>query len=161
MKPWERRSFNTLNVIIALTGIVYFYMKYLIVIDDPFAVINHAWQPSMLSLHVITAPILLIFFGMGFRSHTYKKILSNQKPDRRTGWTSLISFSSMALTGYLLQVLSSPVWLQWMVVLHIATSVIFLIGYSAHLILGWRFIKASRTLSAQASSKSVTVQQPS
>ena len=38
MKPWERRSFNTLNVIIALTGIVYFYMKYLIVIDDPFAV---------------------------------------------------------------------------------------------------------------------------
>ena len=161
MKPWERRSFNTLNVIVALTGIVYFYMKYLIMSDDPFAVINHAWQPSMLSLHVVVSPILLIFFGMVFRSHTLKKILSNQKPDRRPGWTSLISFSSMALTGYLLQVLSSPVWLQWMVVLHIVTSVIFLIGYSAHLVLGWRFIKSSQTLSAQASSTPVTVQQSS
>ena len=160
MKPWERRSFNTLNVIVALTGIVYFYMKYLIVTDDPFTVINHAWEPSMLSLHVVTSPILLIFFGMVFRSHTLKKILSNQKPDRRTGWTSLISFSSMALTGYFLQILSSPIWLQWMVVLHVATSVIFLIGYSAHLVLGWRFIKASQKLPVQVSSNSVTVQQP-
>ena len=138
MRLWERWSFNALNVAVTVTGLAYFYMKYLLGTDDPFAVINHAWQPSMLALHVVSAPFLILFFGIVLRSHIFKKLASNQSVDRRTGWVSLLSFTGMALSGYLLQVASNPAWLGTLVMLHVATSVVFVVGYSAHLIIGWR-----------------------
>ena len=143
MKRWERWSFNALNIAVAATGIAYFYMKYLLATDDPFAVINHAWQSSMLSFHVITAPLLILLFGIVFRAHTLKKLQSLYQPDRRTGWISLLSFSIMAFSGYLLQVIADPAWLSTLVVTHVATSVVFLVGYSTHLVIGWRVAKAS------------------
>lgn len=145
MKRWERWSFNALNVAVAVTGIAYFCMKYLLATDDPFAVVNHTWQPSMLSLHVVTAPLLILFFGIVFRGHTLKKLKSSYQPDRRTGWVSLLSFSAMALSGYLLQVTSNLAWLGPLVVAHVATGVVFLVGYSTHLVIGWRVAKAPDT----------------
>lgn len=141
MKRWERRSFNALNVVVALTGGVYLCMKYFLTTDDPFAVVNHPWQSSMLALHVVAAPILILFFGIVLRSHILKKLASKYQPDRRTGWVSLLSFGAMALSGYLLQVASTPVWLNLLIVLHLVTSGIFLLGYGAHLVIGWRLVK--------------------
>ena len=138
MRRWERWSFNGLNVAVTATGVAYFYMKYLLRTDDPFALINHAWQPSMLALHVVSAPCLILFFGIVLRSHIFQKLTSTQHVDRRTGWVSLLSFSGMALSGYLLQVASNPAWLGALVVLHVATSLVFVVGYCAHLIIGWR-----------------------
>lgn len=138
MRPWEHRSFNVATVVVTVTGLVYLYMKYFMQTDDPFALVNHPWQSSMLALHVIAAPVLVLFFGMLFRSHTLKKIASPVRANRRTGWTSLLSFSSMALSGYLLQVVTSPAWIDALVVIHIATSLLFAIGYVVHLVIGWR-----------------------
>ena len=143
MKPWERRSFNGLNIVVAITGLVYFYMKYALPSDDPFAVVNHPWQSSMLSLHVVLAPFVVLLFGIVLRSHIIKKLVSNNRPDRRTGWISLLSFSTMALSGYVLQVATSVAWLNAFVVLHIGTSVVFIIGYGAHLVIGWRLLWAA------------------
>ena len=112
MRRWERWSFNALNAALAVTGVAYFYMKYLLATDDPFAVVNHPWQPSMLSLHVVVAPVLILCFGIVLRSHILKKLVSSYQPDRRTGWISLLSFTAMALSGYLLQVISSPALAQ-------------------------------------------------
>ncbi len=146
MKPWERRSFNGLNIVVAITGLVYFYMKYALPSDDPFAVVNHPWQSSMLSLHVVLAPFVVLLFGIVLRSHIIKKLVSNNRPDRRTGWISLVSFSTMALSGYLLQVATSVAWLNVFVVLHIGTSVVFIIGYGAHLVIGWRLLWAAEAV---------------
>ena len=143
MKPWERRSFNGLNVVVAITGLAYLYMRYALVSDDPFAVVNHPWQSSMLSLHVVFAPVVILLFGIVLRSHIIKKLISNSRPDRRTGWISLISFSTMALSGYLLQVATSAAWLNALVVFHISTSLVFIIGYGAHLVIGWRLLWAA------------------
>ncbi len=76
MKRWERWSFNALNVVVAMTGIVYLFMKYLLSTDDPFSVVNHPWQSSMLSLHVVVAPALILVFGIVLRSHILKKLVS-------------------------------------------------------------------------------------
>ena len=138
MRPWEHRSFNVATAIVTITGLAYLYMKYFMQTDDPFAVVNHPWQPSTLGAHLIAAPILMLFFGMLFRSHTLKKIASPIRSNRRTGWTSLISFGSMALSGYLLQVVTSPAWIDALVVIHIVTSLIFAVGYVVHLVIGWR-----------------------
>ncbi len=138
MTWWERWSFNTLHVVVAATGVVYFWMKYLLQTDDPFAVVNHPWEPATLTAHLIAAPVFIAFFGMLFRSHTLQKILSPNPANRRSGWTSLISFSAMALSGYLIQVVASPLLLSVAIWTHVATSVVFVLGYTSHLVIGWR-----------------------
>ena len=151
MKRWERWSFNGLNILVAITGLAYLYMKYVLPSDDPFAVVNHPWQSSMLSLHVVVAPFVILLFGIVLRSHIIKKLISNSRPDRRTGWISLISFSTMAFSGYLLQVATSFAWLNALVVFHIATSIVFIIGYGAHLVIGWRLLWAANATSSETS----------
>lgn len=143
MKWWEQWAFNALHGVVAVTGVLYFYMKYLVTAVDPFAVINHPWQPAMLSLHLLAAPFFIAFFGMLFRSHTLKKLTSPNVGNRRSGWISLLSFSAMALSGYLLQVASTPALLTVMLWAHIATSVVFVAGYSLHLVIGWRISRVS------------------
>lgn len=138
MTWWERWSFNTLHVVVAATGIVYFWMKYLLETDDPFAIINHPWEPTMLTAHVIVAPFFIAFFGMVFRSHTFRKLYSSNPANRRTGWTSLIGFSVMAFSGYLIQVATSALLLTVAIWVHIAASVVFLVGYTSHWVNGWR-----------------------
>ena len=143
MKPWERRSFNGLNIVVAITGFAYLYMKYGLSSDDPFAVVNHPWQSSMLSLHLLFAPFVILLFGIVLRSHIIKKLITNSRSDRRTGWTSLISFSTMVLSGYFLQITASVAWLNTLVILHVGTSIVFVIGYGAHLVIGWRLLWAT------------------
>ena len=138
MQWWERSAFNVLHALVAVTGVGYLYMRYVMTAADPFAVINHPWQSATLSLHIVAAPIFIAFFGMLFRSHTLRKLTSLNAGNRRTGWTSLVSFSAMALSGYLLQVASDPVWLSGLVWAHVSTSLIFVTGYGAHLVIGWR-----------------------
>ena len=154
MKPWERRSFNGLNIAVAITGIAYLYMKYALPSNDPFAVVNHPWQSFVLSLHVVFAPFVILLFGIVLRSHIIKKLISNNRPDRRTGWISLISFSTMALSGYLLPVATSVAWLNAFVVLHIGTSIVFIIGYGAHLVIGWRLLWAADATTTREASLS-------
>ena len=137
MRPWEHRSFNVVTGVVTLTGLAYLGMKLFMESDDPFALVNHPWQPTMLSLHVVAAPVLVLFFGMIFRSHTLKKLQSHLASNRRTGWMTLTSFSGMALSGYLLQVVTVPAWLDALVWIHVGASLIFVTGYSVHVVIGW------------------------
>jgi hypothetical protein len=143
MTWWERWGFNVFHLIVALSGVVYFCMKYLMVTDDPFAVVNHPWESMMLSLHVIAAPFFVAFFGMLFRSHSLRKILSPNPDNRRTGWTSLISFSAMAISGYFIQVAATPTLVSVSIWTHVLTSTVFLIGYTVHLVIGYRINRLS------------------
>ena len=138
MTWWERWGFNTLHVIVGVTGFVYLYMKYMMTTDDPFAVVNHPWQSITLSLHLVAAPFFVAFFGMLFRSHSLRKILSSNPANRRTGWTSLICFSAMAVSGYFIQVVTTPPLINGFIWLHIVTSALFVVGYGIHLVLGYR-----------------------
>ena len=150
MTWWEQWAFNLLHAVVAMTGVAYLYMKYAMPATDPFAVINHPWQPATLSLHLVAAPVFIAFFGMLFRSHTLRKLASPNPANRRTGWTSLISFSTMALTGYLLQVASDPAWLSGLVWAHVSTSLIFVAAYGVHLVIGWRLTTAAGTVPREA-----------
>ena len=91
----------------------------------------------------MAAPFFVVFFGMLFRTHTLRKLLSASPRNRRSGWTSLLSFSVMALTGYLVQVASSPAWITALIWAHVATSALFVAGYTTHLVIGWRLDRVS------------------
>ena len=149
MTWWERRGFNAFHVIVAVTGVVYLYMKYAMATDDPFAIINHPWQSAMLSMHVVAALLFVAFFGMLFRSHSFAKIRSTNPANRRTGWTSLLGFSAMALSGYLIQVATTPALITFFIWTHVAASAVFVVGYGIHLVNGWRIdTAASGTVAA-------------
>lgn len=144
MRRWEAWTFGVLHLVLALTGGVYFYMKFVLPNEDPFTVVNHPWQPSILAAHVVVAPLGLVLFGVVLRSHILKKLGANDRSGRVTGWTSLISFTTMALSGYLLQVVGSPAGLRVVMVTHVVTSTVFVLGYSAHLVTGWSLLRVQR-----------------
>ena len=145
MKRWERWTFNTLALLVAVTGFAYLWMKYAATTDDPFAVVNHPWQPAMLSLHVLASPIFLLLFGIILNSHVMKKLRASSVPNRKTGLTSLVTFAAMVATGYLLQVTSSESALRALVVVHVGSGTIFTIAYAIHLVvsarLGWARVR--------------------
>ena len=138
MTRWERWTFNALHAVVGVTGFVYVYMQYVLVTDDPFAIINHPWQPATLAIHVVAAPVYIAFFGMLFRSHTLRKLRVGNPANRRSGWTSIIGFSVMALSGYLIQVGTTPAFITFSIWLHIGAGTLFVVSYGVHLVNGWR-----------------------
>ena len=138
---WEQWAFNALHAAVGVTGFVYLYMQYALVTDDPFAIINHPWQPLTLSAHVVAAPVFIFFFGMLFHSHTLRKLRSSNPANRRSGWTSLVGFSVMALSGYGIQVAADPALITFCIWLHVAAGALFVLSYGAHLVIGWRIVR--------------------
>ena len=58
MTRFERWAVWVTSVLTFVTGVVYLWMKYFLVSDDPFAVVNHPLQPVVLKLHIVVAPLL-------------------------------------------------------------------------------------------------------
>ena len=149
MRPWERRAFNLAAVAVTLTGIAYFWMKYLVRNDDPFAVVNHPWQGAMLALHVLASPPFVLIFGIVLNSHVMKKLRAPRRaPNRRSGLLSFATFAAMTASGYLLQVVTVESWLQALVALHVASGVLFAGAYAVHLIVSARVLRRRDRASA-------------
>lgn len=141
MKRWERWTFNLLALAVAATGFAYFWMKYALASNDPFAVVNHPWQAAMLNLHVVASPAFLLVFGVVLNSHVMKKLRAPRLPNRRTGLISLGTFAAMVVSGYLLQVASTEAWLQGLVVVHVSTGAVFAVSYALHLVISLKLAR--------------------
>jgi hypothetical protein len=135
VKRWERWTFNLSALVVAVTGFAYLWMKYGMYTDDPFAVVNHPWQPWMLDVHLIASPPFILIFGIVLNSHVMKKLRATRLPNRRSGYISLGTFAAMVVSGYLLQVSRSEAWLQALVVVHVGAGVLFTVTYGAHLVI--------------------------
>jgi hypothetical protein len=138
LKRWERWTFNALSFTVAITGLAYFWMKYLMTDDDPFVVVNHPWQAPLLALHVIASPAFILVFGIVFNSHVMKKLKTPRLPNRKSGLVSLVTFAIMVFSGYLLQVASSEATLRGLIVLHVASGTVFAVVYAVHLVISAR-----------------------
>jgi hypothetical protein len=143
MKPWERWSFNLCALAVAASGIAYFWMKYLLQVDDPFAVVNHPWQNAMLHLHVLASPPFVLVFGVILNSHIMKKLRVGRMPNRKTGLASLSTFVLMIVSGYLLQVVTADSWLRALVLVHLASSAVFIGVYATHLVVSYTLARRS------------------
>ena len=142
MKPWERWTFGLLALLVAVSGGAYFWMKYMLVEADPFAVVNHPWQPAMLAVHVVASPPLLLMFGVLLNSHILRKLRATGLPNRKSGLLSLGTFFAMVASGYLLQVVTAEQLSQALVTIHVATGSVFSVTYVAHLVISVRLARA-------------------
>jgi hypothetical protein len=144
MKRWERIAFNSTALAVAASGFAYLWMKYLVTNDDPFAVVNHPWEPAMLALHVLASPPFILLFGIILNSHIMKKLKGSQRklPNTRSGVIALMTFAAMTASGYLLQVITSERGLQALVAVHVTSGALFTGTYAVHLIVSWRIARA-------------------
>lgn len=142
MKAWERWTFGMLALVVALTGVAYLGMKHLMPSDDPFAVVNHPWQPAMLHLHVLASPPFILVFGMILNSHILKKLRASQMPNRKSGLSALATFGLMVGSGYLLQIVTDEGSLRVLVAVHVASGAVFSMVYVAHLVISVRLMRA-------------------
>jgi Na+/proline symporter len=132
MTRWQLLWLHVSVAITAITGIVFAVMKYMLKNDDEFSVINHPWQPHMLSAHVVVAPLLLFVLGWTFSNHMLPKFrFSEQK--RVSGIASMSLILPMALSAYLLQIATNESLRTAMAAAHWITSGLFVITYALHL----------------------------
>ena len=120
------------NLLVAGTGVAYFVMKHLLASDDPFAVVNHPAQPLMQHLHILFAPLLVFACGAVWIAHARPRLQEGPRRTWRSGMLLLASFVPMAGSGYLLQISVEPSWRTAWTWIHVATGVLWTLGYAAH-----------------------------
>lgn len=133
MSRWEAWSFHILTLVVSVSGVAYFWMKYLLTTDDPFAVVNHPMQPVALKVHILASPFLILALGMMFNSHVVTKLRCHRtRSNRVSGLVALFSFPLMAFSGYLLQVTAGPTLSRVCLILHLVMSILFAGSYLIH-----------------------------
>jgi hypothetical protein len=134
-----------------LTGFVYLWMKYLLVNGDPFAVVNHPWQPYVLKLHILVAPLLIFAVGMVTLRHIWRHVKAGERAGRRSGLLTGLVLGPMILTGYLLQAITQTGWLKAMAISHISLGILFGAGLLAHqFAAGGKAARAARSATRRA-----------
>ena len=138
MKPWEIRLSHISTILVTVSGLAYLWMKYAMATDDPFSIVNHPWQPAMLSLHVMVAPVLVFVVGLMVQSHIQKKMRSGSSSNRVSGLLSMATLPVMIVSGYMLQVVTAPLLASITLGMHLFSSSIFVITYLMHQVISYR-----------------------
>jgi hypothetical protein len=134
MKRWEAFAVHASTALVAGTGLVYAWMRYLLTPADEWAVVNHPLQPATQHLHVLTAPLLVFAIGLVWQQHVWGHWRRGVKQRRRSGLLLLGFLIPMVASGYLLQTAADEPWRRTWVFVHVATSLIFLLGYAGHVV---------------------------
>jgi hypothetical protein len=120
------------NVLVGGTGLVYGWMRYFVRPADPFAVVNHPWQPDVQHLHVVTAPLLVFACGLIWSRHVWVRVRSGFRARRPTGLALAASLVPMVASGYLLQVAVDEAWRTAWAWIHAVVSCLWIAAYLVH-----------------------------
>jgi hypothetical protein len=132
MSQVEKWFLITSSSLTAISGTIYGIMKYLVASTDPYAVVNHPWQPFFLKFHILAAPFMVFSLGMIFRRHILERWMSGSKSARRSGVFTTCIFLPMVLSGYLIQVVTGGTVLEGLVLAHLVTAGAFVAGLAMH-----------------------------
>lgn len=132
MSRFEAWLTHVATLLVGGTGLVYAWMRYALEPADPFAVVHHPWEPAVLHLHVLTAPLLVFAVGVIWRRHVWKHYRERVPARRRSGLTLLITAAPMIASGYLLQTAVDDAWRRAWLVVHLAASGLWVLGYLGH-----------------------------
>ena len=120
------------TAVMTATGAALGGMEYFLEPADAFAVVNHPWQPWLLKLHILSAPIMVFGIGMIVMRHIWPHFRNGLKQGRRSGIWSMLLTVPMVLTGYALQVFTSGSWLTALGYAHFALGIAFAAGGAIH-----------------------------
>jgi hypothetical protein len=126
-----------LTVVTAVSGLVFFVLKHFYVAEDPFAIEGHPLQTPSLKLHILAGPLLVFISGVLYTTHVRPYLFGGRRSNRRSGLLMLVTFVVMVLSGYALQIVSSPLGHQIALVSHLSSSGLFLGGFLSHCAVSW------------------------
>jgi len=129
---FERWAVWSTSVATLVTGVIYLWMKYLMVSDDPLAVVNHPWQPAVLKLHILVAPLLVFSVGLVTLRHVWWHLRSKVREGRRSGLLTVVVLGPMIVSGYLIQTVTEESWLRAMAIVHIGLGLAYGVALLAH-----------------------------
>lgn len=153
MSPFERWLLHLSTLLVGGTGLVYAWMLYFVRLEDPYAVVNHPWQPQMQHLHVLLAPLLVFGVGVIWRRHVWTHWKHKVRKGFATGVTLGLTLVPMIASGYLIQTAVDDSWRKIWVGIHLTASALWLAGYLAHQVRpAWAWIRKTFTASAPAPS---------
>ncbi len=138
MNRLERWSVLMGSLLVTATGVAYLWMKYLLHSDDPFSVVNHPWQPAVLKLHILTAPLLVFGLGLIAVRHVLAHWLARVSHARRSGVAAALTILPMVLSGYLVQAITNARWLSISSWVHVGTGLVYAAAFAAHQVIVWR-----------------------
>jgi hypothetical protein len=130
MTKFERRTFNFLNILISIIGIVYFVLKYYFKIETDFGLRPHPSTSFWLHFHIISVPVLIFSVGSLYKSHIYPKLKTGKAKRKKSGVLIFSLFILMSLSGYLLQMAFESNALIGTV--HITVSFLWIFGHLWH-----------------------------
>jgi hypothetical protein len=130
--PFERWAVWSSSAATFVTGLVYLWMKYVLVSDDPLAVMNHPWQGAVLKAHILVAPLLVFSIGLVTLRHVWRHLRANMRDGRRSGLFTVAVLGPMIVTGYLIQTITNQGWLRAMALSHIGLGLLYGVGLLAH-----------------------------
>ena len=114
------------------SGVLYAWMLYLVEPEDPFALVNHPWQPMTRNVHLLAAPALVFAFGWIFGPHVLHLLRSGSARRRRSGLLLLALLAPLVFSGYLLQVATDETWIAVARWTHVATGIAYGAAYVSH-----------------------------
>ena len=132
MSTFQRWLVWSSSLLTGLTGLAYWWMKNMLEPVDPWAAINHPWQPWALKAHILVAPLMVFAVGLIAGGHVWRHYRQGVQAGRRSGLAAMWVFVPMVLTGYLIQAVTHVGWLQALAWVHLATGVIYVLGLAAH-----------------------------
>lgn len=158
MTALEKMLVNLSTIIVAVSGVVYGWMKYMMTSEDPFAVVNHPLQPWALDVHLLASPALIFGLGLIVQDHIVAQLQKGpRRPGRATGLLALACLLPMIATGYLIQVMVDETARRVCVGVHLATGLTYLAAFLAHLISSRRIAARRKAETAQAAVAGMTL----
>lgn len=124
MTRFQRWLLYVSTAVATVSGVVYFVMKRFMTPADPWAVINHPLEPWMLKLHILSAPVMLFAVGLITAQHIWRSLKSSLPTGRVTGVTAALVFGPLVISGYLIQTVSTPLWLDILGWTHLALGLV-------------------------------------
>ena len=134
MSRAEARFLHLAQLLVAGSGVAWAIMLYAMSPADEWSILNHPWQDEAQALHILTAPFLIFAVAAIWKRHAWQRIRSGYRARRWTGLSLAISFFPMLASAYLLQVSSSEAWRTLWLVIHLASSAIWIAAFLCHLL---------------------------
>ena len=131
----EARTQHLANALAGITGVAFLYFKYFAKSTDPYSSAGHPLEPVAHNLHVLLSPLLLFAVGLIWADHVWKKIQRGRQKRRQSGVLMAALFGPMALSAYAIQVSVDETTRKTWATIHIATSIVWMVGYIIHLAL--------------------------
>lgn len=132
MTRFEKWSVWSTSVAATVTGAGLFWTKYLVRSSDPWAVVNHPWQPWLLKTHILVVPLMVFAIGMIFTRHVWRHFRTRVRWGRRSGILTALATLPMVATGYLIQAVTHAGWLQALAIAHIVLGFAYAVGLALH-----------------------------